>query len=360
MLVGILLPDFFIKSSNFKPSNKYLMAVVDENKILFKDDIQINKYMKSISEMLDNEFYFDLSTQNLNEESLNEIFQNGEIDGYLIVEDEKNIKLVTTEKLGEVKFILDRFINNKLLKEKFNIDGNKLNVNYEIKSINLNKNKLKNVLEKQILVFVLAFFMYMLFIIYGQFVSMNVNLEKTSKIVEVFLTKIKLSNIILGKIFGIFFAVLLQVVYFIALIFIFVSFLSENKLPFIKSVIVFDFNLILRYLIYFSLGFLIYCFIFVFIGNLVNKTEDLSIMNFLVTMPMSLGYFISIVGFQIPQFKILKFLEYVPLFTPFTFMSENLGGGGLVKIFVMIFALIFTIFLNLKTFELIIRYKGKR
>ena len=359
-LVGILLPDLFIKNFNFRNGNKYLIVVVDNNKNLFENDIQINRYMKSINEMLDSEFYFDLSEENLSEESLNEIFQNGEIDGYLIVNDEKNIKLVTSEKLGEVKFVLDRFINNKLLKEKFDIDGNKLNVNYEIKSINLNKNKVKNVLEKQTLMFVLTFFMYMIFIIYGQFVSISVNLEKTSKIVEVFLTKIKLSNIILGKIFGVFFAVLLQVIYFIILLFTFVSFLSESKFPFIKSIIVFDFNLTLRYLIYFSLGFLIYCFMFVFIGNLVNKTEDLSIMVAPVIMLISVGYFISVVGFQIPQVKILRFLDYFPFFTPFTFSNGVLGGVDLIKISVMVVALILAIVLNLKTFELIIRYKGKK
>ncbi len=360
IIIGVFLPDLILKKFENKVDNKYLIYVVDRNNYLFHDDISINKYMNSISEMLNGKFYFDLIEDNIDEKYLNEIFYNGDIDGYLIVKDSNNINLVTSQNLGEVKFVLDRYINNKHLKENFNIDGNKINVNYEIKSIDLNKNKIKYILEKQTLPIIFMFFMYIVFIIYGQFISVSVNLEKNTKIIEVFLTKIKLSNIILGKIFGIFIAAFLQLLYFILLLYSTISIMSSDKFPYIKSMVTFDFSFILKYIVYFSLGFLIYCFIFLFIGNFVNKTEDLSIMIVPPIMLISFGYLISILNLQFVNNFLINVVGYIPFITPFIFSNNTITIVEIIKIVIMIITLILIIFINLKSFQYIIRSKGKR
>lgn len=360
IIIGVLLPDLLLKKFNYKVNNEYLISIVDRDNHLFDNHIDINKYMKSISGMLNGKFYFDLIEDNVDEKILNERLYTGNIDGYLIVKDSNNINLVTSQNLGEVKFVLDRYINDKHLKENFNIDGNKLNVNYEIKSIDLNKNKIKYILEKQTLPIIFMFFMYIIFVIYGQFLSMNVNLEKNTKIVEVFLTKIKLSNIILGKIFGIFIAAFLQLLYFIILIYSLVNVLSINNFPFIKSIVTYDFNFILKYVVYFSLGFLIYCFIFLFVGNFVDKTEELSIMIVPVIMLISFGYVVSIMNLQYANNFFIEILGYIPFITPFIFSNGAVTSIDLIKIIIMIITIILMIIINLKSFQFIIRSKGKR
>lgn len=365
IIVGVILPDFIFKLDVFKSRNEYLIYIVDDKNYIFDNHIDLNLYSRDIASLVNGEYYFKLLDYEVKKQELDNELNEGNIDGYLIVNSENSIDIVTSENYPELKFILDRFISNKKLERIFglkNDDIENLYIDYNVKSIEVNKNKIKNILETYTLPIIFMVFTYITFIMYGQLISVNANIEKNSKIVEIFLTKVRLSNIILGKVFGILFAGIIQVFYFVFLLFLIVSLLNYQDFPFIKSVIKLDFIFVLRYFIYFILGFILYGFMFLLIGNIIDKTEDVSSGVVPIVFLISLGYFFAMISLQFPQNYLINVLEYVPFFTPFVVISNSykMFFSEIIMLSIMVVSIIVVIMINISTFKSIIRLKGNK
>ena len=365
IIVGVILPDFIFKLDVFKSRNEYLIYIVDDKNYIFDNHIDLNLYSRDIANLVNGEYYFKLLDYEVKKQELDNELNEGNIDGYLIVNSENSIDIVTSENYPELKFILDRFISNKKLEKIFglkNDDIENLYIDYNVKSIEVNKNKIKNILETYTLPIIFMVFTYITFIMYGQLISVNANIEKNSKIVEIFLTKVRLSNIILGKVFGILFAGIIQVFYFVFLLFLIVSLLNYQDFPFIKSVIKLDVIFVFRYFIYFILGFILYGFMFLLIGNIIDKTEDVSSGVVPIVFLISLGYFFAMISLQFPQNYLINVLEYVPFFTPFVVISNSykMFFSEIIMLSIMVVSIIVVIMINISTFKSIIRLKGNK
>ncbi len=365
IIVGVILPDFIFKLDVFKSRNEYLIYIVDDKNYIFDNHIDLNLYSRDIANLVNGEYYFKLLDYEVEKHELDNELNEGNIDGYLIVNSEDIIDIVTSESYPELKFILDRFISNKKLEKIFglnNDDIENLYIDYNVKSIEVNKNKIKNILETYTLPIIFMVFTYIIFIMYGQLISVNANIEKNSKIVEIFLTKVRLSNIILGKVFGILFAGIIQVFYFVFLLFLIVSLLNYQDFPFIKSVIKWDGIFVLRYFIYFILGFILYGFMFLLIGNIIDKTEDVSSGVIPIVFLISLGYFFAMISLQFPQNYLINVLKYVPFFTPFVVISNiyKMFFNEIIMLSIMIVSIVVVIMINISTFKSIIRLKGNK
>ena len=365
IIVGVVLPDFIFKLDVFKSRNEYLIYIVDDKNYIFDNHIDLNLYSRDIANLVNGEYYFKLLDYEVKKQELDNELNEGNIDGYLIVNSENSIDIVTSENYPELKFILDRFISNKKLEKIFglkNDDIENLYIDYNVKSIEVNKNKIKNILETYTLPIIFMVFTYITFIMYGQLISVNANIEKNSKIVEIFLTKVRLSNIILGKVFGILFAGIIQVFYFVFLLFLIVSLLNYQDFPFIKSVIKLDVIFVFRYFIYFILGFILYGFMFLLIGNIIDKTEDVSSGVVPIVFLISLGYFFAMISLQFPQNYLINVLKYVSFFTPFVVISNSykMFFSEIIMLSIMVVSIIVVIMINISTFKSIIRLKGNK
>lgn len=366
ILFGVLLPDLIFKLNVFNHKKEYLIYLVDDKNYIFDNHLDLNIYMKSLKDsgFIDGEYYFEFLEKDTSKNKLDEDLKEGLIDGYVVVNNSKNIEIITSIDLPEIKFVLDRFIFNRWVDKNFNIDKDKLEnilVNYKIENMSLNNNKIIDIFKKYTLPIILMMISYTIFVIYGQFLSLNSNIEKNSKIVEILLTKVRLSNIILGKIIGVTLVAFIQIVYFLLVLFLTLGLLSPLKFPFITSIIQFDYVFILKYILYFVFGFIIYSLIFLFIGNIIDKTENLSIASIPVIFVISLSYFLSILSLQLPQNYFLKVLIYVPLFTPFlgiVNLSSNLLNE-IILCFIMIFTIVILVIINIKVFRFMIKFKGK-
>lgn len=366
ILFGVLLPDLIFKLNVFNHKKEYLIYLVDDKNYIFDNHLDLNIYMKSLKDsgFIDGEYYFEFLDKNTSKNKLDEDLKEGIVDGYVFVNNSKNIEIITSIDLPEIKFVLDRFIFNKWIDENLNIDKDKLEnilVKYKIENMSLNNNKIINIVKKYALPIILMMMSYMIFVIYGQFLSLNSNIEKNSKIVEILLTKVRLSNIILGKITGVTLVAFIQIVYFLSVLFLILRLLNPLKFPFITSIIRFDYVFIFRYILYFVFGFIIYSLIFLFIGFIIDKTENLSIASIPIIFMISLSYFISILSLQLPQSYFLKNLVYFPLFTPFLSivnLSNNLLNE-IVLCFIMILTILILVIINIKVFRFMIKFKGK-
>lgn len=355
ILIGLLVPDFIFKSNIFKNKNEYLIYIVDSKNYIFDDHLSLNIFSIANKDLVNGEYYFELINGKTRRESLDEDLKSGKMDGYLFVNGKKDIDIVTLRDLPELKFILDRFIFNRSL-NGYSEEGF---VKYNLKSFEMER--LQDVLKMYLVPVVFMFLMYLFFIIYGQLISFSVNLEKGSKLIEIFLTKVKLSNIILGKVFGILAAGILQMIYFVGLMILILNFMSFDKFPIIKNLFSLNLDFILKYFVYFILGFTFYGFLFLFVGNLVKRTEQLSIGIIPIITFISLGYFSGMFSIQYSQnflTNILKcilfFTSFIVPFTPINFVSE------IILFIAFVLSIILIICFNINAFKYFIMSKGKK
>ena len=325
LIIGIFLTNFIFQYDLNSKSKDYLVYIIDSENHIFNNHLDINLYMTKMDNLIKNKYYFQFLQDDINIDRIKEEMLKGEIDGYVFVNTPNNIDIVTTNSFPELNFVLDKFISNKRMEsllelQNKNVDEYKME--YNVQSIELNKNKIKSIIETYTIPIMFMFLSYILFIMYGQFISISVNLEKNSKIFEILLTKVKLSNIILGKIFGVMLAGLLQIIYFMLIIFGMIFLFSFTKTP-INEILNINLGFVFKYIIYFILGFLIYGFMFFSVGSNVSKTEDLPI-NLAPTMFLvSISYFVGNICLQFSQYSFISFLKYIPTFAPFVIPFDN-------------------------------------
>ncbi len=295
----IFLPDLLYKFSNSIFKSEYLIYILDDKNYIFKDDREINLYVRDIN--LSGDYYFSYVKE---ERDLDKDLKEGKIDGYINVNNKKDIS-ISGKNPNELRFILDRFIYKDLSYP-----------NYKIENSNGNS-KIIDIFEKYIYKGLLLMIIYTIFILYGQFIGFSIKSEKDSKILNVVMTKTKPISIVMGKIFGSLFASLLQIIYFLSLLFIIVGLLNEKSFPIINRIINFDFMFILRYLLYFISGFILYGLLFNVAGLIINKIEDLSIWIIPIVFIMSIGYFCVIITLQFSGNYIGDMLSFIPFISPF-------------------------------------------
>ena len=351
LFIGIFLTNFFLKYDFSNKRNDYLIYIVDKENHIFNNHLDINIYMNNMENLIKNKYYFEFLQKDINREFLDQELNSRKIDGYIVVNSSNNIDIVTSRRFTELNYVLDKFILNKHMEGLINPENiNNLKVDFNIQVKEINKNKIKTLIETYTIPIVFMFFIYILLIMYGQFISISVNLEKNSKMFEILLTKVRLSNIILGKIVGIMLAALIQLIYFIFIIYGSIFLLGFTKGS-LNGMINISFIFILRYIVYFILGFLIYSFMFFRVGSYVSKTEDLPI-NLAPTMCLiSISYFVGNICLQFSQYSFIPFLKYIPFFTPFSvFFNTSIHWiNELVILFILISFIILLFLFNVRT-----------
>lgn len=344
LIFGLFL-SYIVLKSNFKSvDNKYLLYIIDKENYIFKNHLDINLYMSNMYEnkTIKNQYYFEFLEKDFNKETIEKEIENGQIDGYVEVKSPKELQIVVSKDLLELNFILDKFINSKYNKES---------IKYNTNSLDLNKNKIKSLIKTYTIPIMFMLLSYVLFLMYGQFVSISTNLEKNSKIFEILLTKVKLSNIILGKIFGIMLVGLIQIIYFILLLFIVKGVCFIIKSPLFDLFYILNIRFVLKYIVYYILGFLTYGFMFFWIGNKVSQAEDLPINLAPIMFLISTSYFIGVLFFYFSQIPFIKVLMYVPLFSPFIVPFGNISFAN--QVIILVFTLSFMIVTFLFTVDTI-------
>lgn len=356
IMVILILPDLIVKL-NFVSgdSSEYLIYISDGKNYIFDDDLELNLYLRNIEDNLDNKYYFKLVEREITEDKLMDKLNNGDIDGYINVISKNTINIFTRENYPEIKFILDRYILSKKFEDGVSYP------NYNFESLSLSKNKVIGVIKNYTYPFLLLLFIYTNFVLYGQFIAMNVNIEKSSKIIDIFITKVRLPVIILGKLFGYLLVALMQLLYFIGILFLITGLMSDKYFPIIKEIIVFDTVFMLKYVLYFILGFIIYGLLFTLIGSVIDKIEELSIGLIPIVFLISIGYFFSMVNLQFPANYLKNLLVCIPFFTPFIVITDNnfVIYKDIVAFLIMMVTIVILVYINIKFSRQMIKFKGK-
>ena len=194
--------------------------------------------------------------------------------------------------------------------------------------------------------YILMFLMYMAVIIYGQFVSQSVALEKSSRAMELLITSAKPVNLMFGKILGAGAMGLTQILIILGSA---VGFYALNKQYWqdnmlINSIFGMPAKLMVYTVVFFVLGFLLYAFMYGALASMATKLEDVNTL----TLPVT---FIMIITFMVTMFSmtgntdnvLLKVASFIPFSAPMAMFTRiAMGSVSVPEIAISIAVLVIT------------------
>ena len=208
----------------------------------------------------------------------------------------------------------------RLLRAGF--DANK--ISHYMKPVDLKKFKIGATGESKeggmrqdfMIAFALLFFLYITVLFYGIFVMRGVIEEKQSRIVEVLISSVRPTQMMLGKLLGIGLVGLTQIGIWAcstALLSLFgaTMFASQGaKMPNIPI------SLLVYFVVYFVLGFFLYATLYATVGAIVSSEEDAQQVQFPVTMLIVMPMILFGMVMSNPSSTSSILLSMIPFFAP--------------------------------------------
>jgi len=187
---------------------------------------------------------------------------------------------------------------------------------------NLGKNQAENFFYTYIMIFAL----YMVILLYGQMVATNVATEKSSRAMELLITSAKPASMMFGKVIASCMAGLIQ------LITIFGSALLLYQLNksywggnvMMESIFNIPPELLVYMLVFFTLGFLTYAFMFGAVGSTASKLEDINTSVMPITMLFVAGFMVVMMGIGSGDVEtpLMVACSYIPFTSPMAMFTR--------------------------------------
>ncbi len=196
----------------------------------------------------------------------------------------------------------------------------------------------------------------------GGFLFSSVLQEKTNRVIEILLSYASSRQIMAGKIFGLGFLGLMQVLIWLSItaIFVFFNLFQAGQIAYLNVANAFYF------LHYFSLGYLLYAAIFVAIGAIFSSEQEAQQVNIVLRTIAILPVLLVFLFLRQPDSTIITFLSYIPLLTPY-FMILKISQYGTplsteiyITSTILIVSIIGLVFIAAKIFRMGILMYGKK
>jgi len=175
------------------------------------------------------------------------------------------------------------------------------------------------------LAYAMGFILYFSLLIFGNQVMMSIIEEKNNRIVEILASSLTPFQMMLGKVVGVGLVALLQIGIWAGA----ATFFSANQQKILGALGIaasgpmpFSFpsmspSLLLVFLVFFSLGFLLYAAAYAAVGAMCSTTQDASQMQMPVMMFVLVGFFSVFALIRDPNGTAAHVLSFVPMLTPF-------------------------------------------
>ncbi|MDE6207142.1 MAG: ABC transporter permease [Muribaculaceae bacterium] len=178
--------------------------------------------------------------------------------------------------------------------------------------------------------------LYMFILIYGQMVMTSIIEEKSNRVLELVVSSVKPSSLMLGKIIGVGLVAMTQIVIWLGIIAIasawLVPFLAAmpaaSSEPALMGVLAqlsdtgYMVSLVIYMLLFFIGGYFFYSAIFAAIGSAVDNIQDASQLTSVATVPVILGIVASMAAINNPSSSMAFWLSIVPFTSPMTMMAR--------------------------------------
>lgn len=226
--------------------------------------------------------------------------------------------------------------------------------NVEIKSMSLTdsgETEDSNVFASFFIGIAMAFILYMFILIYGQMVMTSIIEEKNNRVLEIIVTSVNPTQLMLGKLIGIGVVAVTQVLIWVAIIVSVVAFvIPEIASPDMMTAMTALTNLsyvlsISGYLLLFLVGgFLLYASLYAAIGAAVDNVQDGSQLQSFALIPVIIGLIFSTAASENPNSVSALWLSIIPFTSPMVMMARIPAGVPTIEIVSSIVLLYATIF----------------
>lgn len=218
-----------------------------------------------------------------------------------------------------------------------------------VKPIEIENKVINDTSKTFAIVYVFIFLMYFFIIFYGQSIAMSITSEKSSRVMEVLLPKVKPIVMMYAKILSVMSFGLVQFAAIAA------GFIASNVLGFNESGTMMFFGgavdlstitpfLIAMFFVYFILGFMLYAILYASVGAMVSRTEDLQSVITPVVFCLLGAFMIGMQTIFNPETTLATVSSYIPVFSPIVTFSRIVSGvAGPVEIGISITILVVTI-----------------
>ena len=275
--------------------------------------------------MKDTIHFYD-NQESLEKDVLEEIIELG-----LILNSETNFELILKDQSLDsyetqmiITVLKENKINSNLI--KFGIDpdevalANQIEIDYQTTVLG------KNSMEGYFIGFGIVLIVYIMIILYGQTVATSVAREKDSRTMELLITSTKPKTLILGKVlanslFG-FLQIALVIVCIVIGIIINKSNYSDTMLIFIQGSM--NFETALVYIVFSTLGYSMYLFLYGALGSLVSKVEDVGNAVAPIQFVFIAAYFLATLSMSMPNSSLSIISSYIPFTSLFTMPIRNM------------------------------------
>ncbi|HHJ51755.1 MAG TPA: ABC transporter permease [Caldithrix abyssi] len=207
-----------------------------------------------------------------------------------------------------------------------------------------------------------VFLLFMAIFTAGGYLFSSILLEKSNRVIEILLSYASSRQIMGGKILGLGFLGLVQVLIWLAMIglLVFSRAIPAEELGYLNA------TNALYFLIYFSLGFLFYGAIFIAVGSLSSNEYDAQQINQLLRTVAIFPVLLSLIVLAEPNSEWIRILSYIPFLTPsFMIMRIPLSSQPILfdiylTIGIMLVSILFVILVAGKIFRVATLLQGKK
>ena len=162
-------------------------------------------------------------------------------------------------------------------------------------------------------------------LMFGQFVLLGVLEEKSNRVAEVVLSRVRPIELLAGKVIGIGVLGLAQLLVFAAAALALVSMIDLAELPNLSEVGV---SVILGVVGWFVLGYAFYAVLYAAAGSLVSRQEDAQGVGWIPMILLMPAYFLALSALQNPDLPIVKVGSMLPALAPLVMPTRYAVAAG--------------------------------
>ena len=159
---------------------------------------------------------------------------------------------------------------------------------------------------------------------FGQFVAMGTVEEKQNRVVEIVLSRVKASQVLVGKVLGIGALALVQLLVLSGAALVAVNIIDIEGVP-LGSI---GAAIVAGVVFWFLLGYTLYAFLYATVGATVSRQEDLQGVLLLPAIFILPGFFISQLAVGDPDLAIVRFGSFFPPWTPMIMPMRTALGSA--------------------------------
>lgn len=226
---------------------------------------------------------------------------------------------------------------------------------------------------------ILTFTLYMFILMYGQMVMTSIIEEKNNRVLEIVVSSVKPTRLLMGKIFGVGAVAVTQIVIWGVLIGLFTIFVMPSLMTSVVASgadvdivqmlsmlgnVGYILGLVALLTLFLILGYMFYSAIYAAIGSAVDNIQDASQIQMFALVPILLGMVFSMTVLNDPNSTLAVWMSMIPFTSPMVMMARlPFGIAGweiVVSLAILIVSTLFMIWVSAKIYRVGIFMYGKK